>query len=342
MSGRHPDQDAGTPQTLRNCPVCRHRKPTDAYPLAQPGLNNIRIASCSDCFELLSDLAKTHIRRHTIDRHHESLTTINALATRKRTRNKATSDGITHDAAVPSRLLGRRKRRKLSPWSKVKKHKREPVRIPEQATCRICVEDKPASEFATSRSDLPSKCYKHLNLLSSNGAVCKACISASLASALDLKGADRAGCLDCDHVWDAVYVQRYLSHDGFSKYAEQMFHTFIATHKDIVYCPVPSCLGGGIIDMLRPGYPQLECSECKARICGVCKVRWHAGSTCQEWREQHGLADDAEEGKLLNKLARQDARRCSHCQLAVLKDGGCDNMYCGSTNYDCDVKMVSN
>ena len=64
-------------------------------------------------------------------------------------------------------------------------------------------------------------------------------------------------------------------------------------------------------------------------MCVSCNVEWHKGQNCQEYRWAN--VDDAkskEELQALKNLQKQGARRCPHCSLAVIKDGGCPSMWC--------------
>ena len=308
----------------RSCAICRRRKPEGLFPRVEDTVP-LRIPTCNECLDGLSLLAHQDIRAAARDAFAAKQARTDTEATRKRARIDSDNESGKASASRP--------RRQRAPRASGKRRKRAaPIPIPEQATCRICDEEKDAIEFVFRRNELPRACFNHLKINSASGAVCRVCITASLASAIDLRGADRVGCLheNCDRIWDVEYVQLYLSKDDFGRFSDQLFHTFVATHKAIAHCPRPECGGSGIIDAQRTGYPQLECGECKARFCVLCSVVWHTDMTCQQFRNQNGIADVGEKA-LLTSLATESARRCSHCQLAVLKIGGCDHMYCKST-----------
>jgi len=60
-----------------------------------------------------------------------------------------------------------------------------------------------------------------------------------------------------------------------------------------------------------------------------CKVEWHKDLTCQEYRLKHvDEGHSKDEIRTLKVLEKQNARRCPHCSLAVIKDGGCPSMIC--------------
>jgi hypothetical protein len=226
---------------------------------------------------------------------------------------------------------------------------------PKEANCRICLEDKAVSEFPKPPNgkfhktnpnllyfqppqpvagDVPLSCVEHLTVDRKNkqGPVCKECIANSLSASLDLKPAEQIGCLDenCNAVWDSTdHVTRYLSSEDFLRYSELLFQTFVATNKMVKYCINKDCNAPALVDTTRPGYPQLECFECKKRHCMNCAVEWHTDMTCQEYRLKNvDEAQSKEEIDTLKVLQKQKARRCPHCSLAVIKDGGCPSMIC--------------
>jgi hypothetical protein len=140
------------------------------------------------------------------------------------------------------------------------------------------------------------------------------------------------GCLDenCSARWDATeYIAKYLSTADFNRFSNLLFETFVVTNKGIQYCINKDCRAPALVETNRPGYPQLECFECKIRVCMNCKVEWHKDLTCQEYRLKNiPEAQSKEEIETLKVLQKQKARRCPHCSLAVVKDGGCPSMSC--------------
>ncbi|KIW07694.1 uncharacterized protein PV09_01632 [Verruconis gallopava] len=224
------------------------------------------------------------------------------------------------------------------------------------ATCRICIEEKPLSDFpnpgptvqrAIKRGilwhtiplgDVPPRCVDHLTVNRNNksGPVCRECIGASLLASIDLKGADRVGCPDenCDQLFDPIhYVAKYLSSSDFNAYSEKLFDTWRKVNKMLQECINPDCRATVLIESNTPGYPHVQCVYCKMHICVSCRVEWHRGQTCVEYRWEH--VDDAKskaEIQALKNLQKQGARRCPHCSLAVIKDGGCPSMWCTHCN----------
>ena len=185
-----------------------------------------------------------------------------------------------------------------------------------------------------SLGEVPPTCVPHLTINKQNkaGAVCKSCITASLSASIELRGAERVGCLDeqCDVVWDSTdYVIKYLSNEDFTKFSEALFETWVKTNKQLKQCIKEGCEATALAETRTAGYPQMECAECNTRVCVACQVVWHKGQTCQEYRFSHvEEARSKEEIKALKSLQKQGAKRCPHCSLAVVKDGGCPSMFC--------------
>ena len=197
--------------------------------------------------------------------------------------------------------------------------------------------------------EVPYECLKHLShpdfgtrrrIADAHAPICKTCISRHMAARLETVGADGVGCPEsgCNRTWGWYHVQQYLApklHDTFFEDAFLIFWSKAAKFS----CPDPDCAAKNMLLEPRktPGYPEIECYECKHRFCGLCCVRWHNGQTCQEYRAEHyeELLND-EDTSALSKLEALKARRCPRCQLVILKHGGCRLMtcdYCGK-NFD--------
>jgi hypothetical protein len=267
--------------------------------------------------------------------------------------------------SAPPHKSKKRKRRGEDYPNKTKRSRRTSaagkpiVHQSKEANCRICLEVKTVSEFPKAPNgklelpnprilhyqpprsvpgDVPLSCVNHLTVHRKNkqGPVCKECITKSLSASLDFKPAEKLGCLDekCDALWDSTdHITRYLSKEEFSRYSELLFQTYVTTSKMLRYCPNKDCCVPAFADPMRPGYPQLECFDCKKRHCMNCNVEWHKDMTCQEYRLKNvDEAQSKEEIRSLKWLQKKKARRCPHCSLAVIKDGGCPSMICKNPN----------
>jgi hypothetical protein len=322
-------KESNAPQRFA-CVICGSRKPVEDFPLDEDHYVYVTI-TCNVCLAptRMADqshtglLEKLHINVDNVD---NEIVSVAANVLKRK-----------HDDGLEV-LANRQKKKTRFAFPK------PAAPVPTSATCSICCEEKPASDFpshppsgrkAISKySDVPPSCAKHLNI-SCGTPVCKECITAYLTASLDLKGPDKLGCpaTGCKALWEQTFIQAYLTVHAFANYSEQLFQQLI-TKEGIIWCLDPQCGQGGIIESrngiktIPSGYPNLECATCKKRQCAICNVEWHKDMTCQEYREQHGQDQDFEEQRVLRMMARRGARRCRHCQLAVEKDGGCDYMFC--------------
>jgi hypothetical protein len=247
-----------------------------------------------------------------------------------------------------------RPKRKRAPSAgnhRVKKAKKTRELPAETTECRVCADTKHRDDFPKPTPkpklslyrfplpkskvlDIPAGCASHLCIRKTNkaGPICKECIGKSLAGSLSFKSASQVGCPDekCRKPWDATeYITQYLSTEDFTAFSERLFDSFTKTNKRMFMCKNSSCNGGGIVDMratANKGFPNMECPECKMRQCFNCQVPWHADETCQEHQLKHKRTKE-DEGSL-RALAKEGARRCTHCAYAVIKIDGCPNMHC--------------
>jgi hypothetical protein len=316
---RH-DQDSKevvpSPLIRQSCALCGLRKLEAEYPISENGSSIL--VTCNECLRNVDAGSQQTL-----------LEGIEATGRSKRKRESTT--------------------RRL-PVKKAKKTREPPA---ETAECRVCADIKHRDDFPKPTKkpksslnpfsrpvepkvlDIPASCASHLCIRKANkaGPICKECIGKSLAGSLSYKSANDVGCPDekCGQAWDTTdYVVHYLSTEDFTTFSDKLFDTYIKTNKRMYLCKNSSCQGGGIVDMYasaNKGFPNMECPECKMRQCFNCGVPWHANQTCQEYQLEHQKRSKEEE-ESLKSLAKEGARRCTHCAYAVIKIDGCPNMHC--------------
>ncbi|XP_058078494.1 E3 ubiquitin-protein ligase RSL1-like [Magnolia sinica] len=93
------------------------------------------------------------------------------------------------------------------------------------------------------------------------------------------------------------------------------------------YCPFKDC-SVLLIDDGDDVVTQSECPNCRRLFCAQCKVAWHSGIGCEEYKR---LNED-EKGRddlLVMELAKSKKwKRCSRCKFYVEKTEGCVHMTC--------------
>lgn len=355
--------------TRHTCAICSRRKATDEYPLSSRAEGGRLLGTCVDCLDaniprynrrdqliaygIADDRLQIPIRDGQVDPHapfpNDNLLGLDL--------EEAVLETEEEPALTPAKSK-KRKRRTTEDFPLVAKRARQTPTArclrPKEVECRICLEGKRVKEFPKAPSgrpepasthyprlpprlapgEIPLSCVDHLTVSPKNkqGPVCKECITNSLSASLDLKPVELLGCLDekCNAVWDSTdHVTPYLSKEDTSRYSDLLFQTFMATDKTVKNCLNKDCNTPAVVDTTRPGYPQLECHECKIRHCMNCDVPWHTDMTCQEYRLKNvDEAQSKDEIATLKILQKAKARRCPHCSLAVIKDGGCPSMIC--------------
>ena len=232
-------------------------------------------------------------------------------------------------------------------------------------TCNICVEDKPLTDYVHHTFEsfyltdewniaVPPGCLKHIapELLGLHGGVCMDCLRSHILTQFETRGAINISCVekhrtyaearsweDSDlmhsHDW-LPYAHQFLPLDLHDHFYQQLFDHFIhSTTASLWNCPAICGYSDGIIQPNNTrGFPHVECPGCHDRFCANCKVPWHKEQTCQQYRATHPELRDENEARQLHEMAKLGARRCPCCQVIIVKDGGCDHMFCEQCHYD--------
>ncbi|KAF2178480.1 hypothetical protein K469DRAFT_717994 [Zopfia rhizophila CBS 207.26] len=335
-AGRFKGKDSE--KSRNKCAVCAASKQSSEYPFSTDGA--VSHVTCIECLQAtlknanewkeLGLLQPSPPVEDSEDEDEENEDNIESL----------TGPGIS--TSKPKR------KRKADPWATRKKRKgspKAPNPPPTHFTCRICVGEKPVSDFiqwipnvdrhrGKQSEEVPATCMKHLARNPRNRSkdpVCKECIGRSMVATLDTLGAEHIGCLepDCNEKWEQSYIIQHLPSESHDKYYQHLFDVFWnGAHK--LSCPREGC---GAVGLLGPqftaGFPHVECYECKGRNCALCKVPWHEGLSCQQYRaEHHAELMDNDDMEILKEMAKAGGRRCPRCQMIVVKDGGCSSMFC--------------
>ncbi|KAL6656022.1 hypothetical protein ACP70R_006848 [Stipagrostis hirtigluma subsp. patula] len=175
-------------------------------------------------------------------------------------------------------------------------------------SCAICLERVQDSE-----KFLVSQCAH---------AFCKNCVGRYVAA----KIAENVVLIGCpDPECEEGFVEMHLCQDIVPP---ELFDRWnIALCEDVVgdkkfYCPFKDCSALLIHDdavKIR----ETECPHCHRLFCARCRVPWHDGIKCKEFRK---LGDDekGEDDLTLKKLAdKKKWKRCPRCKMYVSRRSGC-------------------
>ncbi|CAL5081473.1 unnamed protein product [Urochloa decumbens] len=103
---------------------------------------------------------------------------------------------------------------------------------------------------------------------------------------------------------------------------------------DKLYCPFKDC-SALLINDGSVKIRETECPHCHRLFCARCRVPWHNGIKCKEFRK---LGDDekGEDDLTLKKLAdKKKWQRCPKCKMYVSRKSGCLLIKCRCKQYFC-------
>ncbi|KAM7280911.1 hypothetical protein ACFE04_008045 [Oxalis oulophora] len=96
----------------------------------------------------------------------------------------------------------------------------------------------------------------------------------------------------------------------------------------ISYCPFKDCSETLLTDDCKSIVKESECPTCHRLFCAECKVPWHSGIDCEEFRK----LDEDERGNddlMVRKLAKENKwGRCPRCKFYVERIQGCPHITC--------------
>jgi hypothetical protein len=118
-------------------------------------------------------------------------------------------------------------------------------------------------------------------------------------------------------------LKELISEDSYRKFAAFSFKSAIENQKDISWCPTPNCEFAFVFDK---DDTQLDCPTCKKKYCLNCRVEYHKGFTCDEYK----IVKDPEklDKAFTDFVVGQKFKQCPHCQYWVERSAGCDHMTC--------------
>ncbi|KAM5588877.1 E3 ubiquitin-protein ligase ARIH2 [Rosa sericea] len=184
--------------------------------------------------------------------------------------------------------------------------------------CEICVETKPAHES--------------FGIKNCSHVYCTDCVVKYVDSKLQENIAS-IGCLvpDCKGSLDPEYCHSILKPEVFEKWGTRLCEDVIIGSQKF-YCPFKDC-SAMLIDDGPEVVRESECPNCKRLFCAQCKVPWHAGITCAEFKRLN--KDDTEKDDLImEKLAyKKHWRKCPTCGIYVERSGGCTIIRCRCGTY---------
>ncbi|CAD8087024.1 unnamed protein product [Paramecium primaurelia] len=184
-----------------------------------------------------------------------------------------------------------------------------------QIECKICLENIAFAEMATLYCThiFHQKCLNQY---------CKTQISSRQFPILC-----PSGCKNNIIYSDLIEV---LDDQQLIEFQQLTFKAYIESHGDeYSWCPTPDCK----FVFVAGGNPQLDCPVCKKSYCLDCKIEYHNGFSCHEFKEKKKMESRLKNEKFLDDkffsfIKGAKYKQCPKCKFWVEKSEGCNHMTC--------------
>ncbi|KAL7617115.1 hypothetical protein Lser_V15G01512 [Lactuca serriola] len=93
------------------------------------------------------------------------------------------------------------------------------------------------------------------------------------------------------------------------------------------YCPFKDC-SAMLVDDGGEAVTSSECPNCNRLFCAQCKVAWHSGMDCSEYKSLKEYERNPEDLMLMELAKNKKWRRCPSCNFYVEKNEGCQHISC--------------
>lgn len=152
---------------------------------------------------------------------------------------------------------------------------------------------------------------------------CRECFNAQVSSN---DGTKAVICAEdtCGHTLEMQELKSLLPYATFERLRQASFEAYVRAHsEDFQYCPTPDC--PQIYRPLDDGTAVL-CTHCLMSICTSCKVVYHDGMSCEDYKDLSSEGMKAFE----RYMKETDTRKCPTCKTPIEKTYGCNHMECAT------------
>jgi len=112
-----------------------------------------------------------------------------------------------------------------------------------------------------------------------------------------------------------------------------------SAHPDWRFCLSPDC-SSGQMHPAKEG-PKMVCKACGFKTCVKHEAPWHSRQTCEEHDRAKSSKRKAQEDAS-EKWKAKEAKKCANCGVPILKNGGCNEMWCTQCNQGFDWRSAEN
>ncbi|KAI3745672.1 hypothetical protein L6452_08076 [Arctium lappa] len=111
------------------------------------------------------------------------------------------------------------------------------------------------------------------------------------------------------------------------RWENSLCESLILASEKITYCPFKDC-SAMLVDDGGETVTSSVCPNCNRLFCASCKVVWHSGLDCNEFRSLKKGEKDPEDLMLMDLAKRKKWKRCPKCKFFVEKKSGCLHISC--------------
>ncbi|EXC13603.1 putative E3 ubiquitin-protein ligase [Morus notabilis] len=196
--------------------------------------------------------------------------------------------------------------------------------------CEICIEPKSSNES--------------FSIKGCSHSYCTDCVFKYVASKLqDNVTAINCPVSGCDGWLEPEHCRSILPAEVFDRWGFALCEAFFLASEKF-YCPYKDC-SVMLINDGGEAVTQSECPNCYRMFCAECKVSWHEGISCEEFRKLNKDEREKEDIMLMNLATSKLWRRCPSCRFYVERSEGCLFMRCRcgvAFCYNCGNSLQNN
>ncbi|KAJ9542121.1 hypothetical protein OSB04_028627 [Centaurea solstitialis] len=111
------------------------------------------------------------------------------------------------------------------------------------------------------------------------------------------------------------------------RWEDSLCESSILASEKVMYCPFKDC-SAMLVDDGGETVTSSVCPNCNRLFCASCKVGWHAGLDCSEFRSRKSGGTDREDKMLVDLANGKKWKRCPKCKFFVEKVSGCLQIIC--------------
>ncbi|CAH1417539.1 unnamed protein product [Lactuca virosa] len=229
--------------------------------------------------------------------------------------SSSSSQKVTSSSSIPATS---------PPPNKLKR--KQPMVKAEEATlheriCGICMDTKALPEIFSN-----AKVWGHL--------FCSDCISQYVSVKIK-ENIAKVKCPDptCKGIIGPEVCRDIVPKEVLERWEDALCESMIlATQK--FYCPFKDC-SAMLVDDSGETVTSSECPNCNRLFCAQCKVAWHSGMDCKEFKSLKKDERNPEDLMLMQLAKNKKWKRCPSCNFYVEKQIGCHRISCRCGNHFC-------